>query len=170
MPLAQAISILQKHCRIIKNVQVLYSEQVRIDQSSLDYKNRKRVWNNKGKLMLDFIPLISFSSLQMPLSHDLILNLTQDGIKLLFDACNQRLKVVCVCVCVQLWKLRNYSLLNLSLSFEQFFSCVLCSICFVCCLHFVMHLHSPVFTESSIIICRLLKCMTWPRWNWNIGK
>uniref|UniRef100_A0AAZ3QK01 Uncharacterized protein n=1 Tax=Oncorhynchus tshawytscha TaxID=74940 RepID=A0AAZ3QK01_ONCTS len=56
MPLAQAISILQKHCRIIKNVQVLYSEQT-------------------------------------PLSHDLILNLTQDGIKLLFDACNQRLKV-----------------------------------------------------------------------------
>lgn len=30
MPLAQAISILQKHCRIIKNVQVLYSEQVRM--------------------------------------------------------------------------------------------------------------------------------------------
>uniref|UniRef100_A0A8C9VH63 Phagosome assembly factor 1 n=1 Tax=Scleropages formosus TaxID=113540 RepID=A0A8C9VH63_SCLFO len=57
MPLAQAISILQKHCRIIKNVQVLYSEQT-------------------------------------PLSHDLILNLTQDGIKLLFDACNQRLKVI----------------------------------------------------------------------------
>lgn len=57
MPLAQAISILQKHCRIIKNVQVLYSEQ-------------------------------------MPLSHDLILNLTQDGMKLLFDACNQRLKVI----------------------------------------------------------------------------
>uniref|UniRef100_A0A4W4HGH9 Uncharacterized protein n=1 Tax=Electrophorus electricus TaxID=8005 RepID=A0A4W4HGH9_ELEEL len=56
MPLAQAISILQKHCRVIRNVQVLYSEQ-------------------------------------MPLSHDLILNLTQDGIKLLFDACNQRLKV-----------------------------------------------------------------------------
>uniref|UniRef100_A0A8P4K133 Phagosome assembly factor 1 n=1 Tax=Dicentrarchus labrax TaxID=13489 RepID=A0A8P4K133_DICLA len=28
MPLAQAISILQKHCRIIKNVQVLYSEQL----------------------------------------------------------------------------------------------------------------------------------------------
>ncbi|KFW75857.1 UPF0183 protein C16orf70, partial [Manacus vitellinus] len=48
---------LQKHCRIIKNVQVLYSEQ-------------------------------------SPLSHDLILNLTQDGIKLLFDAFNQRLKVI----------------------------------------------------------------------------
>lgn len=31
MPLAQAISILQKHCRIIKNVQVLYSEQVSVD-------------------------------------------------------------------------------------------------------------------------------------------
>lgn len=31
--------------------------------------------------------------LQTPLSHDLILNLTQDGIKLLFDATNQRLKV-----------------------------------------------------------------------------
>uniref|UniRef100_A0A8D3E123 Phagosome assembly factor 1 n=1 Tax=Scophthalmus maximus TaxID=52904 RepID=A0A8D3E123_SCOMX len=57
MPLAQAISILQKHCRIIKNVQVLYSEQT-------------------------------------PLSHDLILNLTQDGIKLLFDATSQRLKVI----------------------------------------------------------------------------
>uniref|UniRef100_A0A8D0AN25 Phagosome assembly factor 1 n=1 Tax=Sander lucioperca TaxID=283035 RepID=A0A8D0AN25_SANLU len=59
MPLAQAISILQKHCRIIKNVQVLYSEQT-------------------------------------PLSHDLILNLTQDGIKLLFDATSQRLKVTMV--------------------------------------------------------------------------
>ncbi|KAK6480139.1 UPF0183 protein C16orf70-like protein isoform X1 [Huso huso] len=57
MPLAQAIAILQKHCRIIRNVQVLYSEQT-------------------------------------PLCHDLILNLTQDGIKLLFDACNQRLKVI----------------------------------------------------------------------------
>uniref|UniRef100_A0A8C0CD69 Uncharacterized protein n=1 Tax=Balaenoptera musculus TaxID=9771 RepID=A0A8C0CD69_BALMU len=56
MPLAQAVAILQKHCRIIKNVQVLYSEQ-------------------------------------SPLSHDLILNLTQDGIKLLFDAFNQRLKL-----------------------------------------------------------------------------
>uniref|UniRef100_A0A3B5MBC4 Phagosome assembly factor 1 n=1 Tax=Xiphophorus couchianus TaxID=32473 RepID=A0A3B5MBC4_9TELE len=56
MPFSQAISILQKHCRVIKNVQVLYSEQT-------------------------------------PLSHDLILNLTQDGIKLLFDATNQRLKV-----------------------------------------------------------------------------
>lgn len=32
--------------------------------------------------------------LQTPLSHDLILNLTQDGIKLLFDATNQRLKVI----------------------------------------------------------------------------
>ncbi|XP_049578787.1 phagosome assembly factor 1 isoform X1 [Syngnathus scovelli] len=57
MPLAQAISILQKQCRIIKNVQVLYNEQT-------------------------------------PLSHDLMLNLTQDGIKLLFDATNQRLKVI----------------------------------------------------------------------------
>ncbi|XP_072135497.1 phagosome assembly factor 1 isoform X1 [Mobula birostris] len=57
MPLAQGVAILQKHCRIIKNVQVLYSEQ-------------------------------------LPLSHDLILNLTQDGIKLLFDAYNQRLKVI----------------------------------------------------------------------------
>ena len=26
--MAQAVAILQKHCRIIKNVQVLYSEQV----------------------------------------------------------------------------------------------------------------------------------------------
>lgn len=31
MPLAQAVAILQKHCRIIKNVQVLYSEQVSTD-------------------------------------------------------------------------------------------------------------------------------------------
>lgn len=35
-----------------------------------------------------------FFVLQSPLSHDLILNLTQDGIKLLFDAFNQRLKVI----------------------------------------------------------------------------
>ncbi|ETE57112.1 hypothetical protein L345_17176, partial [Ophiophagus hannah] len=27
MPLAQAVAIVQKHCRIIKNIQVLYSEQ-----------------------------------------------------------------------------------------------------------------------------------------------
>lgn len=33
----------------------------------------------------------------MPLGHDLILNLTQDGIKLLFDATNQRLKVSLRC-------------------------------------------------------------------------
>ncbi|KAJ3596424.1 hypothetical protein NHX12_002831 [Muraenolepis orangiensis] len=32
--------------------------------------------------------------LETPLGHDLILNLTQDGIKLLFDAANQRLKVI----------------------------------------------------------------------------
>lgn len=57
MPFAQAVAILQKHCRVIKNVQVLYSEQ-------------------------------------SPLNHDLINNLTQDGIKLLFDAYNQRLKVI----------------------------------------------------------------------------
>lgn len=37
--------------------------------------------------------LVCLSILQTPLSHDLILNLTQDGIKLLFDATNQRLKV-----------------------------------------------------------------------------
>lgn len=33
MPLAQAVAILQKHCRIIKNVQVLYSEQVSSERS-----------------------------------------------------------------------------------------------------------------------------------------
>lgn len=38
--------------------------------------------------------LFYLSPLQTPLSHDLILNLTQDGIKLLFDATNQRLKVI----------------------------------------------------------------------------
>lgn len=37
--------------------------------------------------------LLCLSLFQTPLSHDLILNLTQDGIKLLFDATNQRLKV-----------------------------------------------------------------------------
>ncbi|MEE6527896.1 hypothetical protein FKM82_029617, partial [Ascaphus truei] len=56
MPLVQAVAILQKHCRAIRNVQILYSEQC-------------------------------------PLNLDLILSLTQDGIKLLFDAFNQRLKV-----------------------------------------------------------------------------
>ncbi|KAM6945897.1 phagosome assembly factor 1 [Aplochiton taeniatus] len=57
MPMAQAVSILQKYCRIIKNVQLLYREQT-------------------------------------PLGHDLIQNLTQDGIKLQFDAMSQRLKVI----------------------------------------------------------------------------
>ncbi|XP_078256633.1 phagosome assembly factor 1 isoform X5 [Rhinoraja longicauda] len=79
MPLAQGVAILQKHCRIIKNVQVLYSEH-------------RSVWNeleDKGNFN-EAAWLLSES----PLSHDLILNLTQDGIKLLFDAYNQRLKVI----------------------------------------------------------------------------
>lgn len=43
---------------------------------------------------LEITGLTAFLVLQSPLSHDLILNLTQDGIKLLFDAFNQRLKVI----------------------------------------------------------------------------
>lgn len=39
------------------------------------------------------ISICCLFSFQTPLSHDLILNLTQDGIKLMFDATNQRLKV-----------------------------------------------------------------------------
>jgi len=57
MPLFQAVQILQRHCRVIKDVDVVYNE-------------------NK------------------PFESDLILNLINDGIKLLFDSKNQRLKVI----------------------------------------------------------------------------
>lgn len=57
--------------------------------------------------MVDLVSLTSFSILQVPLSHDLILNLTQDGIKLLFDACSQRLKVVCVSSVMETEKKKN---------------------------------------------------------------
>lgn len=104
MPLAQAISILQKHCRIIKNVQVLYSEQVRICYCYCQWCLccccfYLRHCSYVCGLFVSLSDLF-LSLKQMPLSHDLILNLTQDGIKLLFDACNQRLKVrndICVC-------------------------------------------------------------------------
>lgn len=120
MPLAQAISILQKHCRVIKNVQVLYSEQVGV-ASLLPHLQREnlvpggpggpqqrpfpgpssfrrsntpvlcRLVSGASAVLLTVPPVCL--SLQMPLSHDLILNLTQDGVKLIFDATNQRLKV-----------------------------------------------------------------------------
>ena len=57
MPLFQAVQILQRHCRVIKDVDVIYNEN-------------------------------------MPFESDLILNLINDGIKLLFDSKNQRLKVI----------------------------------------------------------------------------
>lgn len=47
----------------------------------------KKCWHSKPNRLFYGVVL------QSPLSHDLILNLTQDGIKLLFDAFNQRLKV-----------------------------------------------------------------------------
>lgn len=53
------------------------------------YKDYISEWRS-----LEIIGLTAFLVLQSPLSHDLILNLTQDGIKLLFDAFNQRLKVI----------------------------------------------------------------------------
>uniref|UniRef100_UPI00358EC140 phagosome assembly factor 1 isoform X2 n=1 Tax=Myxine glutinosa TaxID=7769 RepID=UPI00358EC140 len=57
MPFAQAVSILQKHCHLVRNVQVLYSEQ-------------------------------------NPLENDQLLNLTQDGLTLVFDSYSQRLKII----------------------------------------------------------------------------
>ncbi|XP_070574143.1 phagosome assembly factor 1-like [Ptychodera flava] len=57
MPFMQAVNILKRQCRIIKNVQVVYSEST-------------------------------------PLSVDIVLNLSQDGIRLLFDPVVQRLKII----------------------------------------------------------------------------
>ena len=67
MPLFQAVQILQRHCRVIKDVDVVYNEQ-------------------------------------KPFESDLILNLINDGIKLLFDSKTQRLKVI---------EVRKYSALYL---------------------------------------------------------
>jgi len=57
MPFHQAVDILKRQCRVIKSVQVLYSET-------------------------------------NPLSVDLILNLNEDGIRLIFDPVVQRLKII----------------------------------------------------------------------------
>ncbi|XP_041375935.1 UPF0183 protein C16orf70-like [Gigantopelta aegis] len=57
MPFYQAVNILKRQDRIIKGIQVWYSEQ-------------------------------------QPLAMDLVLNLSQDGIKLLFDPASQRLKII----------------------------------------------------------------------------
>lgn len=76
----------------------------------------------------------------MPLSHDLILNLTQDGIKLLFDACNQRLKVVCVCVFV--CSIKETSVVNLcSVYFVYFFS-----------VHILSHMYMNLFPLTRILL------------------
>lgn len=57
MPFHQAVEILKRQCRVIKSVQVLYSET-------------------------------------NPLSVDLILNLNEDGVRLIFDPVVQRLKII----------------------------------------------------------------------------
>ncbi|XP_038050370.1 UPF0183 protein C16orf70 homolog [Patiria miniata] len=57
MPFSQAVNILRRQCRIIKEVQVIYCESV-------------------------------------PLAIDLVLNLIQDGIRLIFDSHVQRLRVI----------------------------------------------------------------------------
>ncbi|XP_071480830.1 phagosome assembly factor 1-like [Diadema antillarum] len=57
MTFTQAVNILRRQYRLIKDVQVIYCES-------------------------------------MPLSMDLVLNLTQDGIKLIFDTFNHRLKII----------------------------------------------------------------------------
>uniref|UniRef100_H2YCQ4 Uncharacterized protein n=1 Tax=Ciona savignyi TaxID=51511 RepID=H2YCQ4_CIOSA len=57
MPIYQAVQILQRQCRVIKEVNVVYNEK-------------------------------------KPFDSDIILNLVNDGIRLLFDAENQRLKVI----------------------------------------------------------------------------
>jgi len=65
---------------------------------------------------------------QMPLSHDLILNLTQDGIKLLFDACNQRLKVrdnICVCTRMVYFLHPLHYVANTSPSFFRSLKCTI---------------------------------------------
>ena len=56
MPFSQAVNILRRQCRVIKEVQVIYCESV-------------------------------------PLAIDLVLNLVQDGIRLIFDSHIQRLRV-----------------------------------------------------------------------------
>uniref|UniRef100_H2Y3F6 Uncharacterized protein n=2 Tax=Ciona intestinalis TaxID=7719 RepID=H2Y3F6_CIOIN len=57
MPIYQAVQIIQRQCRIIKEVHVVYNEK-------------------------------------RPFDSDIILNLINDGIRLLFDSENQRLKVI----------------------------------------------------------------------------
>ena len=57
MPLFQAVHILQRHCRVIKDVDVVYNES-------------------------------------KPFESDLVLNLINDGIRLIFDSKNQRLKII----------------------------------------------------------------------------
>lgn len=68
MPLAQAVAILQKHCRIIKNVQVLYSEQVSCGQlftelASLASESPPKVIRERLANRDCYVPVGAFSAL-----------------------------------------------------------------------------------------------------------
>lgn len=81
MHFSQAVAIIQSQVGVIKGVQVLYSDTVSEPTSTLYYYY-------SGQLALTPLP----STNQDPLGVDIVINLPQDGIRLIFDPVVQRMK------------------------------------------------------------------------------
>ncbi|XP_046378318.1 phagosome assembly factor 1-like isoform X2 [Haliotis rufescens] len=81
MPVYQAVNILKRQDRIIKGIQVWYSDQV-----------RNASWQRSPSKGGTEAVLGDFT--KNPLQMDLVLNLSHDGIKLIFDPVSQRLKII----------------------------------------------------------------------------
>ena len=82
MPLAQAVEILKRQCAVIKNIQMKYSEQVSAEWNNFRIScRRSRIYVHHNL------------HLQFPLDMDVVIDMTEDGVRLLFDPKNQRLKV-----------------------------------------------------------------------------
>jgi Uncharacterised protein family (UPF0183) len=77
MHFSQAVSIIQSQVGFIKGVQVLYSDTVCLQT-----------------LMVLTIIYYTSTLFQNPLGVDIIINLPQDGIRLIFDPVVQRLKAI----------------------------------------------------------------------------
>lgn len=98
MPLAQAVEILKKQCAVIKNVQLKYSEQVG-KYYDLNFQLCcmcvcLSVCGSAAHQMRDLLITLCNQNLhQFPLDMDLVVDMTEDGIRLIFDPKNQRLKV-----------------------------------------------------------------------------
>lgn len=88
MHFSQAVAIIQSQVGIIKGVQVLYSDTVSLSASQRDPENITH------QPEMPMIGVFVFFFVQNPLGVDIVINLPQDGIRLIFDPIVQRLKAI----------------------------------------------------------------------------